>query len=296
MAGRVSFSQRMLPANSRSPIDGEVPRSARVAVIHVLNRMVDEQRFEGWSILLEQARYAARQLPGTSYFERAEEVCVELVLDMPWQVFYDYLEQVYGLLVGRPALDQETGAWETVFSIADSQTRFTNQINQVLSEENLCYELRDGEFCRRGRPHTQRALGKASLVLADPRFGKSLRYYRKALGFFNRRPQPDAENCVKEAVCAMEAAAVVLLGKQGCGKFETLIQNAKGTSADSIPPTLAESMLKLWAFRGAAEGVAHGSVDGGIVGACEAEAALSLVAAYITYLNDKFSTPEELPF
>jgi hypothetical protein len=122
-------------------------------------------------------------------------------------------------------------------------------------------------------------------------------HYNKAVKFFNERPSPDVHNCVKEAICALEAFAEIIFGKKAAKSFDEVIRSREGNAEGKIPPSIGESIIRLRAFRGNAQGVAHAALEGSFVGVIEAELTLSLVASYITYLNDRFSQgEEEIPF
>jgi hypothetical protein len=55
------------------------------------------------------------------------------------------------------------------------------------------------------------AIAEARGILRDSDLSGPDDQYQKAIGFFNRRPEPDCENCAKEAVSAVEGVARVLL-------------------------------------------------------------------------------------
>ena len=60
---------------------------------------------------------------------------------------------------------------------------------------------------------------------------------------------------------------------------------------------MAIGIIKLHAYRGSGQGVAHAALAGTKVSELEAELVLSLVASYITYLTDLLLRPEdENPF
>lgn len=48
---------------------------------------------------------------------------------------------------------------------------------------------------------------RAEVVLGDPRLDEARKHYAKAVKYFRHASSPDPENAVKEAVCAVEAAA-----------------------------------------------------------------------------------------
>ncbi len=91
-------------------------------------------------------------------------------------------------------------------------------------------------------------------------------------------------------------AAEILSGEKVSKDFTREMLKLGGTEDDKIPSPIITSMIKIFAYRGTAEGVAHGVSEGLRVSSNEAELILSLVASYITYLvsffdNNKDKTP-----
>ena len=107
---------------------------------------------------------------------------------------------------------------------------------------------------------------------------------------------PEAGFCANCGT-ALEASVEVLTGKSVSKSFDRAIRQLQGNEPGRIPPPIAEGMIKLRAYRGGAQGVAHAALEGSLVSEIEAELVLSLVAAYITYLVDLFpQEEEEIPF
>jgi hypothetical protein len=94
-----------------------------------------------------------------------------------------------------------------------AQEYYCRRVNRLLAEENLAYVFANGEFQRRGRPHTQKSLQRVGAVLGDSRYQQARAHYNKAVGFFNERPDPDVHNCIKEdiktAACSKKAGNTV---------------------------------------------------------------------------------------
>jgi hypothetical protein len=132
--------------------------------------------------------------------------------------------------------------------------------------------------------------------LAQPRFGKVKYHYNKARSFFNQRPDSDTENCIKEGLCALEACLESLTGESTSKNFSKVVKHRMGNGPGQIPSPIAEGMIKLHAYRGSGQGIAHAASKGNRVTASEAELVLNLTAAYITYLADLYPEKEEIPF
>jgi hypothetical protein len=165
-----------------------------------------------------------------------------------------------------------------------------------MEEENLVFHLSDGQFHRRGRAQTQKVFERVGAVLANPKLEKVKNHYNKARKFFDARPTPDLENCVKEALCALEACIEILTAKNASKEFEKTIRQLQGNRPNQIPSPIGEGMIKLHSYRGSGQGVAHASLQGNRVALVDTELVLSLVASYITYLVDLFPSVEDIPF
>jgi hypothetical protein len=294
----IPFAQRFGAVNPKAPIDRDVPETARVGLIGILEGLIGSQYVAGWQPLAAEALHTSRKLRDQLDENLSDrEVCVATIREMSWDRFYTFCERAYRRLQAISVYDPDTECSYETQSLEEAQAFYGNELNELLAEENLAYEFHEGFLQRRGRPQTQKALRRAGAILADARYRDVRIHYNKALGFFNRRPKPDEENCVKEAVCALEASVETLFGGKASKDFDGAIRSRQGNDEGQIPPTIADGLVKLRAFRGAARGVAHAALEGGPVGTADTELVLSLVAAYVTYLNDKFPVQEEeLPF
>lgn len=296
MPSTIPFTQRLGIILPGPPIAADVPESARIGLINLLSDLISRHYIDGWYDLEPVALYVGRRLESEFAAGYYGDTCVQIIKDMEWHKFYTLCERVYGLLHGA-ITREEDGTPISTGPIEEAQKYCADAISQLLGEENLAYEFADGIFQRRGHPQTQKSIQRANAILADPSLAPVRRYFNKALQFFNDRPESDVENCVKEAVCALEAFATILFGKKAAKSFDDVIRSKQGNGERQIAPTIADSIIKLRAFRGNAQGVAHAALEGGPVSVIEAELVLNLVASYITYLYDKFPSQEDsIPF
>jgi hypothetical protein len=289
MPMRVPFNRRFGTGTPTPPVDGEVPDTARIGLIHILDMLVSMDFIYSWHpVAMAALRIARRLRQDFDHDAEHQDIAISIIRELSWDQFYSFCERLFECL-------QEPERVEG--TLVDGQRLFTEALNELMAEENLAYEFANGQFQRRGRPQTQRNLQRVSTVLADARYSLVRNHYNKAVKFFNERPNPDVHNCVKEAVCALEAFATITFGKKASRNFDECIRSKQGNSEGQLPPTIGDSIIKLRAFRGNAQGVAHAAIDGGHVGVAEAELVLSLVATYITYLHDRFAPREdEIPF
>jgi hypothetical protein len=188
-----------------------------------------------------------------------------------WWQFYDILEQMTRLV------EQQWGE--------EYSNNLAEKVNAPLAREVIPWKIEKGKIVHSFDPQIQQHINKARVLLADPRFKGPDEQFEKAIACLNRRPDPDEENCVKDAVGAIEAVANILAGTTGVQLNRLLNQQPFETRIHS---TIRQSIEKIYAYRGAAPGVGHGQVGPSVVGIAEATWVLATSAATILYLVAKF--------
>lgn len=290
----IPFNQRFGADLIGRPLDKEVPASARMGLIGILSKLIDQGYIPGWYSLVREALLVARRLKQEFESTGDEEICTAVIKELAWDKFYVFCEKVYKTLQPEQYWEDQLNDYVAVGTLEESQRHFTDEMNEFLAEENLAYEFMEGAFQRRGRPQTQKNLQRVSAVLADPRYAQARNHYNRAVKFFNERPAADVQNCITEAVGALESFTEILFGKNAAEGFDDVVRSKQGNLEGQIPPSIGESIIKLRAFRGDAQ---EAALEGGFAGGIEAELVLSLVASYITYLRDRFPPKEEeVPF
>ncbi len=119
-------------------------------------------------------------------------------------------------------------------------------------------------------------------------------HFEKALKFFDEQPEADVTNCIKEAVCALEACVESLTDKPASKRFSKVIKQLEGKEPGKIPPAISRGIKSLHGYRGDAKAVSHAALQGSNVSEQEAELVLNLVASYIIYFHDLYSKDSEL--
>ncbi len=213
-----------------------------------------------------------------------------LLIKMGWENILYFCERTYSKLL------KEMEYFDTYISLDAVRKYFLDEINTIFIEESINFEFIEGVIVRRGRPQTRKALESVGYVLAEPRLERVANLFNKARKAFNQRPQPDAENCVKDALCGLEACVEILTGKKASDDFAKAINQLKGNGSKHIPAPIAESMIKIHGYRGSAKGVGHAALEGNRCDSIDAEFIMSVVATYITYLVSIFPIEEEIPF
>jgi hypothetical protein len=123
-----------------------------------------------------------------------------------------------------------------------------------------------------------------------------LAHFNKALRYFRNVAQPDPQNVVKEAVCAVEATARVLFPSGGA-TLGDIVKTITGSELGQLPKPIANTFHGLYGFRSGGEGVGHGGATGGAVTKELAEFALAVAASQIVLLVDLAAAAEaDVPF
>lgn len=292
MSNQPNFKQR-IGIHRGNPIENDFPRNARTALAYVFadlddkGFLIDKKR-----VLRELNRIGRLTSDGTENTTVKNPAFVNELANrlyrLSWYQVYAFCERVYTNFL----IDDPLGFND----IQDVQQHFSHEVNNVLDEENIAFHFVNGQFHRRGKAQTQKAIERVGLVLSHPTLSVVRNYYNKARKFFDQRPTADFENCVKEALSSLEACVEILTSKHASKNFEKSIKQLMGNNDKQIPSPIGEGMIKLHAYRGSGQGVAHAAIQGNRVSPLDAELVLSLTASYITYLADLYLPKEDVPF
>ncbi|MCS3835151.1 hypothetical protein HNP10_003962 [Aeromonas veronii] len=178
----------------------------------------------------------------------------------------------------------------------DVQIYIASEIERLILEENLAFEFSDGVVRRRGRRHTEDKVTRAHVVMGDSRLNESRKHYTKALNFFRNPTAPDYENCVKEAVCAVEAAGKALFPASKAATLGDLAKWFLKTNDYEIPKALVKTIEGIYAYRSGGNGVGHGGAEGGVATLEVAEYILGVTASQIIYFVEVEMLNDEVPF
>jgi len=140
-------------------------------------------------------------------------------------------------------------------------------------------------------------VSRAEVALGDPRLEGARKHYSKALRYFRDPSNPDPENSVKEAVCAVEAVAKALFPEAKGTTLDDVVKWLGGNAAVKLPKALGQTFTGLYGFRGSGDGVTHGGSTGGQATIEIAEYALAIAASQVIFLIDLANAQEaEVPF
>ena len=284
------FSKRNRGAHVQ--IDSDFPESARTALMYLLHDLVRKGYVEGWIDLARELQRIARVSPviyRINYEEdrdKARANIEKLLIEIGWDKVIDFCERLYSVLARAYGISRN-----------DVQSYIANELNRLFLEESIAFEFSDGVVERRGRRHTSTQVSRAQIVLGDERLESARKHFNKGLQYFQNVSQPDHENAVKEAVCAVEATARALFPDSSGKTLGDIITSITGTHDGELPAALAKTFHGLYGFRSAGEGVAHGGATGGAATQSIAEYVLAVAASQIILLVDLANSQEgAIPF
>jgi AbiJ N-terminal domain 4 len=287
--------EKMAPFSARNrgahaQIDNDFPETARVGLLHILHQLVHLRFVNGWDELSRELERIARVKPG-SVSGKNMDVVERLLFELEWDKVFDFCERLHSQLA-----QEVTSYDELIVQRSQVQEYIANELVRLFLEEHLAFEFSNGLVRRRGRRQTADQVARAELVLGDPRLSSALAHFNKALKYFRSVSQPDFENVVKEAVCAVEATARALFPSGGSTLGE-VVNSITGSEIGQLPKTIAKTFHGLYGFSSGGEGVRHGGAAGGAATKEIAEYSLAVAASQIVLLVDLSITLEpDVPF
>jgi hypothetical protein len=199
-----------------------------------------------------------------------------------------------GGIWGRPYVQQvinECDWWEffeiceyahaVILEYTSRAEDFENEINKLFAHDLMAWKFEEGKTVPARPDEVAKIFEQAKGMLADTKYVGPNEQFRKANGHLNEKPHPDTENCVKDALGALEGVAQIVTDKPRA-PFGDLI---KGPLKTRIPLHLLGALEKLYVYRGNEPGVAHANDGESSVGLAEAEWVLGMCATGIVYLG-----------
>ena len=241
MTVKSPFSQRILGSQW---IQNNFPDSARTALIHLLHDLVDSNYVNGWVAIDREIRRIAREEPQiydrqkVASEQNARLSAEELVKNIEWTKIFDFCERLHSQLAST--IEDWNG--HTEIDRAEVQLYIGGELQRLFMEENLAFSFnhKEGEVQRRGRGHTAKQIAKVEPSFGDPKLDNARKHFRKAIQYFGDPTKPDHENSVKEAVCAVEAAARSLFPHVKAKTLGEVIKQIQGSGEGQLPKLLIQ--------------------------------------------------------
>lgn len=267
-----------------------------MGLLHILADLA-EKRYVAWQMVVAELRRIARLGPGNNPTMSWADETKQILFRLEWDRVFDFCERLYGHLANAvTSYDNDSEEMREIAARSEVQVYIASELQRLFLEESFGFEFSSGVVRRRGRRHTADQVSRAELVLGDPRLAKARTHYNKALRFFRAVSEPDYENTVKEAVCAVEATARVLFPSAG-KTLDDIRKSITGNKPGELPHPISKTFEGLYAFRGGGQGVSHGGATGGPATKELAEYTLAAAASQIVLLVDLSAASEpEVPF
>lgn len=250
----------------------DVSERARVGLYHIVEQFFYREHQNAYYDLYKKICVALR-IPRDRSVDNdyhASKTLEMLVMNCEWWQFYDICEVM----------------WQILEYPWGNKDELSEQVNTLFKEERLGFEIRDGKVEKVGSGFIDAKIGEARYLLKEPEFKGADEQFEKAIKHLNVRPNPDVENCIKDAVAAIESVGRIIVNDEKA-LLDDIIKDM--TRKGIIPKPLDQSIQKIYAYRGDQPGVAHGLVGASKVTFDEAEFVLAMSAAIIIYLVKKRS-------
>ena len=247
----------------------DVPERARVGLYHIV-RQSFRKYYDLYKALCIALRIPLDRGIAESYLSwdyLASEATEKLIMNCQWWQFYDICEVLW------QGLEYEC-----------EKDSFSEEVNNLFKEEHLGFELRAGKVEKFGSGFVDAHIKEARCLLEEPEFKGADEHFEKAIKALNTRPNPDVENCIKDAVSAIKSVGRIIVNDEKALLSDIIKEMAKNKI---IPKPLDKAIQKVYAYRGDQPGVAHGLVGASKVTIDEAEFVLAMSAAIIIYLVKK---------
>ena len=155
-------------------------------------------------------------------------------------------------------------------------------LNKLFLEEGIGWQIDGTKITRRQAPVLESRTREATLLLSDPKFGAAEQAWKKAVDALNRRPEPDIENCIKDAVVAVEAIANIVVGVTG-QELDKVVDTLANNNR--VPKPLHLTLKHPFHYRDNQANVAHGTGEISKARIEDAEYVLNWAAASVVYLS-----------
>lgn len=273
------FSQRYGVAPAKQPAAREeVPLRVRGEFLHVLEHVsrgntawdpfttefYERIRPYIWEVLKNAPPYPPHF--GAWNFTAIEET----VNRCEWYVFYDICELACNVVA-------KNSGWRV--------EEFQTKLNEIFAIDVLPWCLDGGLIAPRRPAVITEIFEHAKTALSEPRFSGPDEQFSKANQHLAKRPEPDTENCVKDAIGALEGIARIATNQPKRTLGEIL---KREPLKSTVPPLLLAAIEKVYAYRGDEPGVAHGQIGPSTVAIEEADWVLSMCASTMVYFAKRF--------
>lgn len=290
-----TFSRRYRYGDAAKEFKYETaPEKLRIGLWNLIQDYVKDSRLPDYETLYKKITTSFRiARSGGPHF--SSEIKQMAMISFRWFEIFDLIEFLF-ITVQYYDYDESEREWNVFPNrVGEARYQYTKDINNLLSSENLGWRLKKGRLERLGSEFLDKeVVEKVSKLLLNPDFIGPNNQFNKALEFFSKRPKPDLENCVKEAVCALEGLVRILLKDKNI-TFGDAINHMVGRKIIRKP--LDKTFHSLYGFVSSEPGPRHGAHILPTIDLAETEYVLYNAATCMLFLADKFNilSVEEKP-
>ena len=141
--------------------------------------------------------YRERNITISGYGDNLAIPIEELLMSCDWWRLYDICELMYRQL-----------------KHPDFKYELSEKIKKLFIDEQLGFEMREGKIEKVGSGFIDAKVKEARYLLKEPEFKGADEHFEKAIKALNIRPNPDVENCTKDAVAVIESVGRIIVGDE----------------------------------------------------------------------------------
>lgn len=266
----------------------DIPPEVRQGLVNILSNLSslnfrDSMLFDFWSNLYNHLFEVPSVVRAFTYERFAvgwgpsliESAVTNICAKSEWNAFFDVVE----------ACDKAIRKSDRTYSFLAFHPDFQANCNELFLEHGMQWRLVRGKVERRRPEPVAATIENGLAVLAKAGFEEPNKQLGKALRALDERPVPDVENCVKDAVGALEGTGKILVNDPNASLEKIL---ATELFRSGIHQTLRDALRKVEAYRGDASGAGHAMVAGKPkIEVSDAEFVLTTCVAGILLLIEK---------
>jgi len=178
-------------------------------------------------------------------YQKKEAIKKFVISEAKFYEVFDLIENIFKSLTKYLQIFKNT-----------SVQQFTTELNSLFIEENVGYRVVNGKIIPITNEEEIKEIEKAIYQSRLCELKGPAEHLENALALLAKRPDPDYQNSIKEAISAVESCFNQILKKKYSGLKDSL--NNFETKAGNFHPALKEGFLKLYGYTSDAGGIRHG--------------------------------------
>lgn len=168
---------------------------------------------------------------------------------------------------------------------AEKRNERIAQCNDLLEEEKAAYRIINGKVT----PITNKSEMQTVEQAMNTVYDSVNQHLQKALKLYADRKNPDYENSIKEAICAVESMCCIITGLSGANATLGKALKKLEESGVHIHQAMVNGFSSLYGYTSDEDGIRHGGIDFKNAPAEDAKYMLVSCSAFVNYLIEKWS-------